>query len=359
MRRGCLSVLLLAACLPAFTQEVYYRSDQAGMLLAPISPALRDDSRWVLRVTHSGTDEDRRLYDNGKEVRRWQITVSADRRVERESANGVLTSRRLFDSAGVLAQEEQYTAGTLARTTFFSYVAGRLVTRRELDARGAEVSRDSYLYADNGRLREARHTVWGGSPSVSSVVAAKSGIVEERTSVDGTTLVERFDVNGRLVRREKSAPDGSTVREDFRYDAESGVLASSEERRSADGAVVDRTYDSAGRIAQETVTLKGAVSETSRYEHDSDGRVTSRTRRSAAGIEVWRTAYRASGDVDREEYWQRGVLVKVTVHGEGRNRTEELYRDGDLFLKVYYDGDTKLKEEVYDAGTLVRQRSFP
>jgi hypothetical protein len=50
--------------------------------------------------------------------------------------------------------------------------------------------------------------------------------------------------------------------------------------------------------------------------------------------------------------------VKVTVHGEGKLRTEELYRDGELFLKVFYDGDTRLREEVYSNGGLQRERSY-
>ena len=361
MRTFLILATLMLAALPCLPQELYYRSDQMGMMLAPLPPALRDDSRWVVGVTRRGSDEDRRLYDNGKEVRRWETTWNADgtRRVERESAGGALTARRVYDSRGALLQEDAYAGGTLSGTTLYSYLGGRLVTRRELDARGKEQSRDTYIYADDGRLREVRHTLAGGGADLSSAVSGGSGLAEQRTLVDGTLLVERYDADGRLIRREKKSADGSSVVEDLRYDAATGKLASTRERRSAEGAVVDRRYDAAGLLAEETITVKGVVSETSDYQHDSGGRVTVRTRRSAAGIETWRYTYTDSGDLRREEYFQRGVLTKVTVHGDGRARTEELYRDGELFLKVYYDGDTRLREEVYDNGRLIRERTLP
>ena len=40
-------------------------------------------------------------------------------------------------------------------------------------------------------------------------------------------------------------------------------------------------------------------------------------------------------------------------------RTEELYRDGELFLKVFFDGDTRLREEVWFNGRMERERSYP
>ena len=36
----------------------------------------------------------------------------------------------------------------------------------------------------------------------------------------------------------------------------------------------------------------------------------------------------------------------------------ELFRDGEVFLKVFYDGDTRLREEVWSDGSMLRERSY-
>ena len=105
--------------------------------------------------------------------------------------------------------------------------------------------------------------------------------------------------------------------------------------------------------------MKGSVKESVGYERDAKGNVSTKTRKSDAGSESWKYSYSDSGDLSREEYSLRGILVKVIVHGEGKLRTEELYKDRELFMKVYYDADTRLREEVYSNGILQRERSYP
>jgi antitoxin component YwqK of YwqJK toxin-antitoxin module len=174
----------------------------------------------------------------------------------------------------------------------------------------------------------------------------------------GSLFVERYDPNGKLVSRERRDAGVAVSIEDFVYDAESHILTSSVERLPAENRRVERRYDSAGRLSQETMRVKGTVQEVVGYERDKNGKVTSKTRRSSEGLEAWKYSYAESGDLAREEYFERGILVKVTLYGEGKHRTEELYRDGELFLKVFYDGDTRLREEVYSNGSLQRKRSY-
>ena len=76
------------------------------------------------------------------------------------------------------------------------------------------------------------------------------------------------------------------------------------------------------------------------------------------GLETWKKSYTESGDLAREEYWLRGILVKAVIHEPGKKRTEELYKDGELFLKVFFEGDTRLREEVWSDGSILRQRSY-
>ena len=60
-----------------------------------------------------------------------------------------------------------------------------------------------------------------------------------------------------------------------------------------------------------------------------------------AGLETWKYHLHADGgDVAPEELLPTGASSEgVTIYGEGNLRTEELYKEGELFLKVFYDGD--------------------
>lgn len=344
-----------------FSQEVlYYRSNGQGMLLARVPAALKDQSEWVLKVTRENGDEDRRLFDNGKEVHRWQISWNSSRteRVEREYAGAKLSARRTYDQGGSLLREEEYQDGKLSKTTRYAYDGGRLARKREVGADGKDLASETYVYADNGRLREVRRRTPEGAVDVSAWVAGRSGLVEQRTLVDGTLFLERYDADGRLVDRERLVNGTVVSVEVFSYDPGSGKLASSTERQPADAMVTERGYDAEGRLAGETVRVQDAVKEASTWERDARGKVITRTRRSADGLEVWKYTYTDAGDPLREEYSQRGVLVKVIAHGEGKRRTEELYRRGELFLKVFYEADTRLREEVYSGGVQVRARDF-
>lgn len=361
MSRHLLPALLLLVGLHGSAEDILYRSNDFGMLLSRIPPFMEHDSRWVLKIHRAGTDEDRRLFDRGKEVRRWQVAWNREKteKVERESAGGALAARRVYDATGSLLQEEEYAGALLAKKTLYKYANGRVTRKRILDGDGKTVSSETYLYAANGALREVRRSAASDAAMVSSVVQGPAGLSETRSSLGDDLFVERFGPDGRMVNRER-AVDGRTLSvEDFTYDPVSGTLASSRESRPSDTTVVDRRYDGSGRLSQETTTVKGAVSETSSYEHDEKGRETVKLRRSAAGLETWKKSYADSGSLLREEYYKRGILVKATVHGQGKLRTEELYKEGELFLKVFYEGDTRLREEVWANGRIQRERSYP
>jgi antitoxin component YwqK of YwqJK toxin-antitoxin module len=362
MRYAVLLAALLFSALHAFGDEILYRSNDFGMLLARIAPYQRDASRWVLVISRSGAGEQRQLYDNGKKARRWEISWNKEHseKVEKEFSGTSLAARRVFDASGSLLQEEEYSAGVLTRKTLSTYSNGRLSRTRVLaGTEGKEVSSSVYLYAANGGLREVRRMVSPGETMVSSLVSGTAGVSEERSSMGGSLFIERYDPEGRISQRERRDQGVTASVEDFAYDAGSRTPASSIETLAAQNTVVDRLYDTGGRLSRESTSVKGAATETVEYVRDEKGTAVSKTRRGPEGLEAWKYSYSDAGDLSREEYYRKGSLVKVTVHGEGKLRTEELYRDGEMFLKAYYDGDTRLREEVYSDGALLRQRSYP
>jgi hypothetical protein len=361
MKALSLFFLLLAYPLPAFSDTLLYRSNDVGMTLQPVAPYLRDSTRWVLAVQRTGENEVRHLFDNGKEVRRWEIawTEKQPRREEREYSLGVLSARRVFDASGNMVQEDSYDAGALAQKSLFTYTGDRLSRMRSLAPDGSLVSSEQYLYATNGALREVRRTDAKGDQRLSSYVSGPTGVSEERNTVGDILSVLRYDTQGRLASREQRRGDDTLVREDFIYRSDSQSLLSSREKSPAQGRVIDRRYDESGRLVSETTTEKGTVTEDVVSTRDEKGRVIAKGRRSSTGLETWKYSLDGEGKVTREEYFRLGSLLKVTEHGEGNLRTEEYYKDEELVLKAYFDGDTRLREEVYSAGTLVRERRYP
>ena len=81
-------------------------------------------------------------------------------------------------------------------------------------------------------------------------------------------------------------------------------------------------------------------------------------RRGEQGLEEWRYEYAADGALQREEYRVKGALVKVTRQGPDGTRTEELYREGQPFLRISYEGEEKIREEVLAGGEVVRVREY-
>ncbi len=360
-----LLVVLLLSALPLSAAPAFYRSNDFGMQLEPLPPWRRSEFTWTLEVTTKPNGELRRLLSDGKEVRRWEISRGADsRREERELESGVLVARRVYSPGGDLVEEDRYEKGSLSQKSFFTYASSRLVRVRVVAADGSLVYTDDYLYTSRGSLREVRRASGKGATRVSWFVEGRSGIAEEREQSGDDLYIARYDTHGRVVERETRAGKELVSREDFTYRADTGhpggqaLLLSSVEKRPASGRTILRAYDADGRLQTETVSEGDKVIEETGYTRDDKGRVTRKLRRSSAGLEEWRYALDDKGKTTREEFFRRGSLEKITLYGPNDSRTEELYQGGALFLKVSYEGERRIREEVYVDGKLVRQRTF-
>jgi hypothetical protein len=232
-------------------------------------------------------------------------------------------------------------------------------------ADGSLSSTVEYLTAPSGRLREARWTAADGSLRTESQAAGGTGsmaggvaVSEERTRDGDESRTTRYDEAGRAVVRERSGPAGLVSREALAYTGESRTPVTSTTEWPAERKVVDASYDAAGRQIDETTTVAGAVTQRVTWTRDEAGRVLVMRRAGKGGTEEVRTTWAADGTLEREEHFFRGARVKNVIHLASGERVEELFDDGELFLRVYYRGDARIREEVILDGVVARERTY-
>jgi antitoxin component YwqK of YwqJK toxin-antitoxin module len=357
MRRSGLILFLLLCSLPIACEEFYYRSNAAGMLLERIAAWRRDEFEWVAGVEKSAGAEVRRLYAQGKESQRWEISAGGKgaAREERDFASGSLAARRLYDPTGSILSEETFRDGALLEKSVFTYSGPRLSRVRATGSDGSPLYTEEYLYATSGALREVRRAYAEGEIRQSRFFAGSSGLAEERNTVGSATAIARYDARGRVVQRERRDSDGLASREEFVFHPGSDALASSTENLPREKRLIRRQYDDKGLLAVETAAGPGNAKERVEYSRDENGRATSKRRQSAAGLEGWEYSYDANGHLAGEVYLLKGSRQKVTTYTAG-GRVEEMYAEGELFLKVTWEGERRVKEEVFEAGAAVRER---
>ncbi len=350
--------LLIALAAPAFADRSLYRSNGFGLLLEKIQSYRKDEYGFVVEVEKAGGREVRRLFEKGKEVRRWIISFNAKgmKSEERELEAGRLAARRAYGSAGDLLLEEIYFNGKLSQKAAYQYEGGELASVRVSAADGTPLYTDHFLISVRGSLRKVKRTYHDGSAPSSSYAAA--GIGEERDSIGGVSYVTRYDGRAR-VRGKDRWKDGKLVwRQEFTYRPGKDLLLSSTERSFEQDTKVDKSYDEKGRLIVEIESASGKQIGRLDYAWDADGKNTVKSRRSEEGLEEWFYSYGADGELSKEEYFRRGSREKTTIYSAKDERYEELYKDGQLVLRVYYKGDTRIKEEVLEAGKVLSERSI-
>jgi hypothetical protein len=358
MRIGGVILCMLVVCLPLAAEELLYRSNEAGVLLEPIPGWRRDEYDWVAIVRQEGPSLVRRLYERGKESRRWESSPveGGERREERDFLAEALVSRRVYAADGAMVSEESYRDGALIEKSVSSYAGSRLLRTRTVGPDGKELHSEEYLYTRSGRLREVRRVSVDGQAGDSRFFSGSSGLAQERNAVGSALFIARYDTRGHVVSRERREADELVSREDFIFRPDSDALLSSVERLPREGRTSRRQYDEKGRLLLENVSGPGNTSERIDYIWDENDRASAKKRHSAAGLEEWAYRYDAEGGLVREDYSRRGALEKVTLYSGKNSRVEELYADGEMFLRVSWEGERRVKEEVFEQGTLVRER---
>ncbi len=351
-----LSVLVLVFAFPLFAgSEDLYRSNQIGMRFEEIRPAERSGHPWVLSRTVSGNRETLTLFHEGKEEKRWERQYASAGRLGEEtfSEGDVLQTVQRFDGLGRVAEEETYEQGELQEIRENRYVRGELdsVTVRGPD--GALLFTDRYIRTRDRKLREVRREYPDGSSRVSAFSFSDDRLLQEQHLREQEGVLLRYDGSGRLAFREEWDAERLVRLERFTYDGDR--LVSSTVTVPGSARREEFAYNEAGRIVSERVLTGSVIARETRYLYEEDLLV-ERQVESRGVTETWRYEYDGDGEQRRETYLKNGVREKVVVRTGEDERSEELYLAGELFLRAYYRGNEKIREEFIRNGEVIRVR---
>ena len=125
----------------------------------------------------------------------------------------------------------------------------------------------------------------------------------------------------------------------------------------AGGFETEKKYNTEERLSKEIITKSNKTISETTYFYDDEGRKIKMNKVSDKGLEEWAFYYDSEGDLDREEYYQRGILEKRTVYTNDNSYYEELFRYGELLIRVFYEDDVKIKEEFLENGKVIKVKT--
>ncbi len=343
---GISAMLVLGAALHAQQGNMtVYRSNPAGILIEPISARETGAHEYVAYVRDVAGEYLFRLEKNGTEIERRERTDNGDgSRTGRRYRDGELVSSSIFEN-GVIVEERSFRNGSLVERIAYEYTDGELDRVEIYNGEGKLESFVQYERGPDGRV----YAVKGmrNEETIRGIFRFSEGrVYQEWYGTDDAGTLLRYDRTGELIDKERWR-EGDLVRMEHVDQEETGRV-----RRIDEGELEIREYyDPAGRMVRRTVDREGERVETVINRHENGLLVENRTITPGKSTRLV-YEYDANGDRAKLSEYENTRLVKVTEwtgetpSGE-ETRFEEIYRDGVAALRVYFEGDRKVREEVF------------
>ncbi len=351
--------ILLTVVAPA--EERFFRSNHIGMALQEIAWYQRDEHLYILEVrkeeVNEGFKEIRRLVHSGEEAKRWELLLDVRGRVreERSYEKGRLSDFRLMDELGRVMLEENYDHDKVKNRVLFYYSSAGLSRVEYFNEEGNLLYEDRYRLGAFGELLEVKRV----EPEIPAVlfsltlVHAQGVTYEERRKDRERSYISRYNSDGELfcyqVWKDDELEKSLSVIDNERYSEETDYLNNKKYLRH---------YDDSGRLVLEEAEYAGEIVERVELFWDDKDHLLQKIRRGNMGIEEWNYRYSNSGELQSEDYWLRGTLVRKVEYLDEERRLEELFRDNELFMKIYYTCGIKEKEQVLREGEVIRERLY-
>ena len=342
-----------------FSNTRYYQSNDIGMKLKEINEADISTYEYILIIDKRSDQEKRNLYLENELIKRWELSLYNNKNVREERVfnKEVLESLRYFDRRGRLIEEHLYSDNLFTQKTMYIYGENQeLFQTKTFNNTGALIYYEKYDFNRLGMIRKVKRIWSDGRIQVSSFIYGKGRLVEEVFSTKNEMTISRYDDSGKLLIIEVWKKEDNIRNTHFFYKKD-GSLESSLENNLAGGFETEKKYNTEERLSKEIITKSNKTISETTYFYDDEGRKIKMNKVSDKGLEEWAFYYDSEGDLDREEYYQRGILEKRTVYTNDNSYYEELFRYGELLIRVFYEDDVKIKEEFLENGKVIKVKT--
>lgn len=327
-----------------------YAADASGNALRRIIAIRANDLPYVLvvdrRPGEAGETEERRLlFHEGLLDRARVLTIRGNNVLSEREYEGIdpVVERR-YDGARRVVEVVEFADNrrvSETRITPGAYGPTEAVTRAP---DGELLSNQGFRYDRTGLLVAMDRRSATGSVTSSEYGYADRALRFERHTTGGYETTTAYDQLGRAIQVRESLAGETIVDATIAYTEDGGSLRSI---LDAAGEVVwVERYDEDGRLLERTSPDEadgGTAAPRTTYTYSEDGPTEVRTT-DGEREDLRQIAYDA-GRRTSEEVRRDGALVRRSVFApDGWSRVDH-YRNGQVILRTYYQGETRVREE--------------
>jgi len=346
-----------------YSETEYFRSNSLGMLIDKIQPYRKDEYRFIMQRTWDNAIEIKVLLENGSANTRWETEYYPNQTVktEKKFEANVLSNFIFYNPKRLPEEELNYTNGELSKKLTYQYDAGTILRFiKAYDKDGNLLYQDDYLFSKTGGIRQVKRTWDDHSYETTTFIQGGGKIAQEVHANTEQTIIFRYDFLNRLLLKEVWNIDNLNETQEYTYFADTNTVQQLKESNTISKFVYTKTYNEKGQLSSQLVEKNDIQTALIYYTWDDQGDKIEEKEKNANGLTLRKFTYDTEHNPATTEEYVRGSLELKTVYQGKDNLFKEYYNQkGEAVIRVYYEADVKVKEEILDKGQVVLTRVFP
>lgn len=344
MKRFSLLLAMMLSAFSLFAQTTYYRADKSGAVFNQIGVSRIDEFEYVLSVEDLDNAVIRQLFENQKEIRRWE-RIYEDRKArpgqwqETELVGAKKLSTSYFENFR-LVKEEIYFENRVSEVREYRYSGRDLISTIVKTPDEKVIYTTTYTRGSNGRLLRATNTFEDGGVTYSVYGFLDFDLRNQIHNYNGysfqynyfkgkLTSSEEWIGTDLVYRKVEQDENGEAVEEDFTQDKK-----------------IVRSFDEDDRVIKE-VTYIGSSKIVIDYTYNDDDLVSEKYISSDGRRERVTYEYDEEGELSKSVVFINGVLTRELVYAESaQDYTETVYRNGAPFIRIVFKDNIEVENEL-------------
>ncbi len=318
-------VLFLLAGVSLYSDS-FYLSDGLGSRLEPLEKVTGEEE-WYLKTEEDPGGSVKTLFQNGKEIKRWEEQRSGDagnNLLETYYYKNVLREINEYDPNGTVLSEQMYDSGAnLLEHRIFRYSGdGILMGMLILNKDGLEETLFDFLYNDRGSLRELKggrtRILWRSSNYMEAFI--------DQVQLDEGVEGYRYNYEKGRVSLRSVYTEGAEIEKTLYVYGENGAISNETTWNYPDSSLKISYFDEWGQAVMENLFIQGILRQSITREFQGE-KLLRYQERSGKNRFQWLYEYEDdTADPSVSSYYRNGVLIKKVIHEDEYDK-EIFYRN--------------------------------